>query len=170
MSDAAVSPVVPVVRRKQHRPLMVLFSAAWRQARTKAGAGIVVLVRRGAAVEIVERGFVRGAEALGEKRGKILLGEVLPNLTSPLMVEASLRLTFSVGVIAGLSFLGFGLQPPSADWGLMISENRGGLLQGSPWGVALPVIAIGLLTIGTSLIGDGLARAAIGIERGKGGE
>ena len=73
-------------------------------------------------------------------------------------------------MIAGLSFLGFGLQPPAADWGLMINENRGGLLQGAPWGVALPVIAIGLLTIGTSLIGDGLARASIGIERGRGGE
>src|SRR5919108_2063950 len=123
----------------------------------------VARVCRGAAVEIVERDFVRAAEALGEKRWKILLGEVLPNITSPLMVETSLRLTFSVGVIAGLSFLGFGLQPPAADWGLMINENRGGLLQSAPWGVALPVIAIGLLTIGTSLIGDGLARASIGI-------
>src|SRR5438552_1770131 len=177
MSDAAVSPVVPVVRRKQHRPLMVLFSAAWRQARTKAGAGIVVLLLAVALIgpffapksptdfagipfahpsssaalgtDYLGRDFVRAAEALGEKRWKILLGEVLPNITSPLMVEASLRLTFSVGVIAGLSFLGFGLQPPSADWGLMINENRGGLLQGSPWGVALPVAAIGLLTIGT---------------------
>jgi peptide/nickel transport system permease protein len=128
----------------------------------------VARVSRGAAVEIVERDFVRAAEALGEKRRRILLGEVLPNITSPLMVEASLRLTFSIGVIASLSFLGFGLQPPAADWGLMINENRGGLLQGSPWGVVLPVIAIGLLTIGTSLIGDGLSRAALGIERGKG--
>jgi peptide/nickel transport system permease protein len=130
----------------------------------------VARVSRGAAVEIVERDFIRAAEALGEKRWKILLGEVLPNITSPLVVETSLRLTFSIGIIAGLSFLGFGLQPPAADWGLMINENRGGLLQSAPWGVALPVIAIGLLTIGTSLIGDGLARASIGIERGRGGE
>ena len=70
----------------------------------------------------------------------------------------------------GLSFLGFGLQPPAADWGLMINENQNGLTL-QPWPVLLPVIAIALLTIGTSLVGDGLARAAIGIERGTtGGE
>ena len=94
-----------------------------------------------------------------------LLAELLPNIMSPLMVEASLRLTYSIGLIAGLSFLGFGLQPPAADWGLMINENRQGLTV-QPWGVVLPVLAIALLTIGTSLIGDGLARAAAGIERG----
>ena len=69
-------------------------------------------------------------------------------------------------IAIGLSFLGFGLQPPAADWGLMINENKNGLII-QPWPVVLPVIAIGLLTIGTSLIGDGLARAAIGIERGR---
>ena len=68
--------------------------------------------------------------------------------------------------MAGLSFLGFGLQPPAADWGLMINENRNGLTI-QPWPVLLPVIAIALLTIGTSLIGDGISRAAIGIERGQ---
>jgi peptide/nickel transport system permease protein len=99
-------------------------------------------------------------------RTKILFGEVLPNVTSPLVVETSLRLTFSIALIAGLSFLGFGLQPPAADWGLMINENRLGL-EIQPWGVVMPVIAIGLLTIGTSLVGDGFSRASIGIERGR---
>jgi peptide/nickel transport system permease protein len=80
-------------------------------------------------------------------------------------VESSLRLTYSIGLIAGLSFLGFGLQPPNADWGLMINENRQGLTI-QPWGVVLPVLAIALLTIGTSLVGDGLSRAAAGIDRG----
>jgi peptide/nickel transport system permease protein len=125
----------------------------------------VARVTRGAALEVVERDFVRAAEAIGESRRKILLGEILPNVTSPLTVEASLRLTYAVGLIAGLSFLGFGLQPPAADWGLMINENRQGLTV-QPWGVVLPVLAIALLTIGTSLIGDGLSRAAAGIDRG----
>jgi peptide/nickel transport system permease protein len=125
----------------------------------------VARVTRGAALEVVERDFVRAAEAIGESRRKILLGEILPNITSPLTVEASLRLTYAVGLIAGLSFLGFGLQPPAADWGLMINENRQGLTV-QPWGVVLPVLAIALLTIGTSLIGDGLSRAAAGIDRG----
>jgi peptide/nickel transport system permease protein len=125
----------------------------------------VARVTRGASLEIVERDYVHAAQAMGEPRRKILVGEILPNITSPLLVEASLRLTYSIGLIAGLSFLGFGLQPPNADWGLMINENRQGLTV-QPWGVVLPVIAIALLTIGTSLIGDGVARASAGIERG----
>jgi peptide/nickel transport system permease protein len=125
-------------------------------------------VTRGAAVEVVERDFVRAAEAIGLPRRRILFSEVLPNITSPLIVETTLRLTFNVAVVAGLSFLGFGLQPPAADWGLMINENRNGLTI-QPWPVVLPVIAIALLTIGTSLIGDGVSRAAIGIERGRAG-
>jgi peptide/nickel transport system permease protein len=125
----------------------------------------VARVVRGAALDVVERDFVRAAEGIGVPRSKILFGEVLPNVTSPLVVEASLRLTFSIALISALSFLGFGLQPPAADWGLMINENRLGL-EIQPWGVVLPVIAIGLLTIGTSLIGDGFSRAAIGIQRG----
>jgi peptide/nickel transport system permease protein len=125
----------------------------------------VARVTRGASLEIVERDYVHAAQAMGEPRRKILIGEILPNVTSPWLVEASLRLTYSIGLIAGLSFLGFGLQPPAADWGLMINENRQGLTI-QPWGVVMPVIAIALLTIGTSLIGDGVARASAGIERG----
>jgi peptide/nickel transport system permease protein len=125
----------------------------------------VARVVRGAALEIVERDFIRAAEAAGESRPRILLGEVLPNITSPLLVEASLRYTYTVALISGLSFLGFGLQPPAADWGLMINENRLAILN-APWGVALPVIAIGMLTVATSLIGDGLSRAVAGIDRG----
>jgi peptide/nickel transport system permease protein len=126
-------------------------------------------VTRGSSVEIVQRDFVSAAEAMGESRRKILLGEILPNISSPLLVEASLRLTYSVGLIAALSFLGFGLQPPAADWGLMINENRQGLTV-QPWGVVAPVVAIALLTIGTSLIGDGVARASAGIDRRVGQE
>ena len=125
-------------------------------------------VTRGAAVEVVEKDFVRAAEAIGLPRRRILFSEVLPNITSPLIVETTLRLTFNVAVVAGLSFLGFGLQPPAADWGLMINENRNGLTI-QPWPVVLPVVAIALLTIGTSLVGDGVSRAAIGIERGRAG-
>ena len=125
----------------------------------------VARVVRGSSAEIVERDFVQAAEALGEPRRKILMGELLPNITSPLMVEASLRLTYAIGLIASLSFLGFGRQPPAADWGLMINENQQGLTV-QPWGVLMPVIAIAVLTIATSLIGDGFARASAGIDRG----
>jgi peptide/nickel transport system permease protein len=124
----------------------------------------VARVIRGAALEIVERDFVKSAEGVGEKRWRIVFAEVLPNVTSPLLVEIGLRMTYSIGLVAGISFLGFGLQPPAADWGLMINENRLAITV-QAWSVLLPVIAIGLLTIGTNLITDGLSRTLAGIDR-----
>src|SRR5699024_6645558 len=100
----------------------------------------------------------KAAEMYAMPRWKMLLRELLPNITGPLSVEAGLRLTYSIGYIASLSFLGLGLQPPAADWGLMINENRIALSI-QPWGVLLPVIAIALLTIGTNLLADSFARA-----------
>ncbi|MFM2183410.1 MAG: hypothetical protein RJB61_1704 [Actinomycetota bacterium] len=127
----------------------------------------IARVVRGAAVPVVERDFIGAAEALGESRWRILSRELLPNVSAPLLVEANLRLTFSIGVVAGIAFLGFTADPLAANWGLMINEHRTGLAGEQPWGTALPVIAIALLTIGTGLIGDGLSRAAAGIDRGR---
>jgi peptide/nickel transport system permease protein len=126
----------------------------------------VARVMRGSAQPIVERDFVAAADALGVPRWRILTAEVLPNVLSPLMVEASLRLTYAIGLVATLGFFGFTPNPGGADWGLMIFENRLALTV-QPWGVLLPVIAIALLTLGTGLIGDGVARAAAGIDRGR---
>jgi peptide/nickel transport system permease protein len=80
------------------------------------------------------------------------------------MVEIGLRLTYSMLVIAGLSFLGFGLQPPAASWGLMINENRVGLIA-NPWGVLMPAILIALFTIGVNTFTDAVARASLGVGR-----
>lgn len=122
------------------------------------------LVIRAAAVQVTERDFVRAAEAAGEPRWRILLAELLPNVSSPLLVELGLRLTYSIGLVAAVSFLGFGLQPPASDWGLMINENRIGLTT-QPWAVVAPVAAIALLTVAVNLVTDGLSRSAIGIDR-----
>ena len=127
----------------------------------------IARVVRGAAISVVERDFVAAAESLGESRFRILLSELLPNVSGPLLVEANLRLTFSIGLISGIAFLGFTADPGAANWGLMVNENRQGLIS-NHWGVTLPVIAIALLTIGTGLVGDGLARAAAGVDRSKG--
>ncbi|HEY0519135.1 MAG TPA: ABC transporter permease [Ilumatobacteraceae bacterium] len=127
----------------------------------------IARVVRGAAVSVVERDFVAAAESLGESRFRILRSELLPNVSAPLLVEANLRLTFSIGLISGIAFLGFTPDPGAANWGLMVNENRKGLIP-NHWGVTLPVIAIALLTIGTGLVGDGLSRAAAGIDRAKG--
>ena len=129
----------------------------------------VARVVRGASQPIVERDFIGAAEALGLPRWKILWREVLPNILSPLTVEVNLRLTYSIALIAGLAFLGFSPNPNGANWGTMVNENQIALAV-QPWGVVLPVVAIALLTIGTGLIGDGIARAAAGIDRGQGGE
>ena len=127
----------------------------------------IARVVRGAAVSIVERDFVSAAEALGESRPRILFSEILPNVAAPLLVEANLRLTYAIGLIAGISFLGFTADPGAANWGLMINENRQGIVP-NHWSVTLPVIAVALLTVGTGLIGDGISRAAAGLDRKQG--
>jgi peptide/nickel transport system permease protein len=129
----------------------------------------VARVTRGAAQPIVERDFVAAAESIGVPRWRILFGEILPNVLSPLMVESSLRLTYSIGVVAAIAFLGFTTNPNGADWGVMIQENRIALTV-QPWGVVLPMAAVALLTMGTGMIGDGIARAAAGIDRSRSGE
>ena len=124
-------------------------------------------VVRGAALQVVDRDFVRASEALGESRLRIMFGELLPNVVSPLVVEATLRFAYTVAIVAGVSFLGYGLQPPAADWGVMVNENYQGV-QDNPWATVLPVAAIGLLTIGAGLVGDGLSRALARIGSGDG--
>ncbi|WP_433471371.1 ABC transporter permease [Saccharomonospora azurea] len=119
----------------------------------------VARVARQATASVVGSDFVRAAEMYAMPRWKVLLREILPNITGPLMVELGLRLTYSIGYVASLSFLGLGIQPPTADWGLMINENRIALVV-QPWSVLLPVLAIAVLTVGTNLITDSLASAA----------
>lgn len=119
----------------------------------------IARVARQATVAVVTNDYIRAAEMYAVPRWRILTGEVLPNITGPLMVELGLRLTYSIGYVASLSFLGLGIQPPTADWGLMINENRIALIV-QPWGVLLPVLAIAVLTVGTNLMTDSLASAA----------
>ena len=122
-------------------------------------------VIRGAGVSVVERDFVTAARAIGDGHFRVLFFEVLPNVTGTLVVEVTLRLTYAIGLIAALAFLGVTTNPNGADWGTMVQENAGALIL-QPWGCLLPAIAIGLLTVGTGLVGDGLARASSGIDRG----
>jgi peptide/nickel transport system permease protein len=79
------------------------------------------------------------------------------------MVESGLRFTYSIVMMAGLAFLGFGLAPPAPNWGYMIQENRIGLNL-NVWAVAVPAIVIALLTIGVNTFTDAVARVAIGVE------
>jgi len=114
-----------------------------------------------------ERQVVRGRAVRATEFG--LFVELLPNTLGPLMVEASLRMTYSIGVIAALAYLGLSADPNGANWGTMIQQNQL-VLAVQPWGAVAPIIAIALLTMGTGLIGDGIARTAAGIDRSRGAE
>jgi len=124
----------------------------------------VARVARGAAQPVVERDFIAATESMGLSRSRILTGELFPNILGPMMVETSLRLTYSIGVIAALAFLGLSADPNGPNWGTMIKQNQIALAS-QPWGALLPILAIALLTMGTGLIGDGIARTAAGIDR-----
>jgi peptide/nickel transport system permease protein len=146
--------VTTLGRREWVVVLIVAFVAIPRVAR----------VSRGAALGVVERDFIGAAQALGESTTRILRSEILPNVAGPLLVEASLRLTYSVILIGSLSFLGFGTGLNEADWAQMVQENKQALSV-QPWGTVLPAIAIAALTIGVGMIADGLGRAVAGIDR-----
>ena len=124
----------------------------------------VARVLRASTLDISERDFVKAVELQGVKARVIMVREILPSLITPLTVEAGLRLTYSIIIVAGLSFLGFGQPPPAANWGLMINENRIGL-QLNPWAVVVPALLIAVLTIGTNTFSDAIARVALGVER-----
>ena len=119
----------------------------------------VARVARGVALGLVSRDFVYAAEALGERRTRVILAEVLPNMNAPLLAEGGLRLTYSIGLVAALGFLGFSTDPDKANWGQMINENRLAIST-QPWAVLAPVLIIGLFTIGTNLMADGIAQLA----------
>jgi len=129
----------------------------------------VARVMRASALDICEKDFVKAMELIKVPSRKIIRGEILPNLVTPLMVETGLRMTWSIVIIAGLSFIGFGLQPPAPNWGLMLNENRIGLVS-NPWAIIAPALLIALLTIGLNTFTDAVARVSIGVERPVGEE
>jgi peptide/nickel transport system permease protein len=110
-------------------------------------------IARALAVDIKVMDFVEAARARGEKLPWIITREILPNALVPLVAEFGLRLVFSILFISGLSFLGLGVQPPTADWGVMVRENLGGLVYGSA-AAFVPAAAIAMLTVGINLIVD----------------
>lgn len=114
-------------------------------------------VTRGAVLPIKDREFVLWARLAGFSRLRVIVREILPGITSPVLVEFGLRLMWSVAVFAALSFLGYGMQPPSPDWGLMINENRGAL-RSQPWAMLSPILMVAVFTAGLSLLTEGVSR------------
>jgi len=116
----------------------------------------VTRLARSVALAAIQQEYVAWADLAGTPRYKILFQEVLPNITTPLIVQFGALLTWSIGVIAGLSFLGFGIQPPNADWGLMVNENRSGLLI-APWGTVAPIVMIAFFALAVNALTDAVS-------------
>lgn len=112
---------------------------------------------RSAVVVEREREYILAARLRGERSWFIMIGELLPNVTSPIIIEGTVRLGYAVFTAATLSFLGLGLQPPSPDWGLVISQERG-FVQVAWWTVIFPAVALASLVVSVNLVTDGLRR------------
>ncbi|MBT6567148.1 MAG: ABC transporter permease, partial [Candidatus Puniceispirillum sp.] len=118
----------------------------------------VIRIARAATHDVIARDFVWAAKARGHSRISIIWRELLPNVLDTLMVEGAMRWSWMLLAFSSLSFLGFGVSPPTPDWGLMISDARG-FMSFAPWGVIGPVIALSSLIIGINLTADALAKA-----------
>lgn len=123
-------------------------------------ATAVARIIRTATLEQSVRGFVEAAVARGERTHTVLVREILPNIAPTLAADVGLRFTWSVLLLASVNFLGLGLQPPTADWGLMISENRGGM-DLNPLAVLAPAAILGALTVSINVISDAWADKGI---------
>lgn len=112
-------------------------------------------ISRSVTLQVRTLDYVAAARSRGESATWIVLAEILPNVAAPIIVEATIRVAFAIMTLATLSFLGLGAQPPSPEWGLMISEGREHMFR-SPWPIVVPGAAIALVAIGFNLLGDGL--------------
>ena len=123
----------------------------------------VIRMARAATHDVVALDFVTAARARGEARSTIVRRELLPNVLDVLLVEGAMRWSWMLLAFSSLSFLGFGVAPPTPDWGLMISDARS-FMSFAPWAALAPVVALSSLIIGINLSADALAKA-LGIDR-----
>ena len=123
----------------------------------------VIRMARAATHDVVALDFVTAARARGESRSTIVRRELLPNVLDVLLVEGAMRWSWMLLAFSSLSFLGFGVAPPTPDWGLMISNARG-YLSIAWWAALAPIVALSSLIIGINMAADALAKA-LGIDR-----
>ncbi len=123
----------------------------------------VARVVRGAARPLMRSDYVVAAKARGERSVPIITREVLPNILDTILVEYAMRACWVILLVSTLSFLGFGVNPPTPDWGLMIQENRTALTV-APMGTLVPIVALAVLVVGLNLAADGLGKY-FGVDR-----
>lgn len=121
---------------------------------------MVARVVRSMVLDLKNKEFVEAARVRGETRSYVLFREILPNSLPPLLVEASMRFSYSIFLVASLGFLGLGVQPPSPDWGLQINQARA-FFAIAPWVLLFPACTIALLVISTNLMSDGLRQVML---------
>lgn len=126
-------------------------------------APAVTRVVRGAARSVITQDYVTAARARGERAVSIVFREILPNVLDVVLVEFAMRASWIVLLVASLSFLGFGANPPTPDWGLMVQENRTALTV-VPLGTLAPIVALATLVVGLNIAADGLAKS-LGVDR-----
>jgi peptide/nickel transport system permease protein len=122
-------------------------------------APLIARTVRAAVLTERELDYVAAAQLRGESSLHIMFVEILPNVMGPILVETTVRLGYAIFTVASLSFLGFGIQPPSADWGLAISENYELITGGYWWTVTFDAVAIASLVVAVNLIADGIQGA-----------
>ncbi|MEX0277779.1 MAG: ABC transporter permease [Ruegeria sp.] len=127
----------------------------------------VYRLARAVAVDINVMDFVEAAKLRGEGRSWIVFREILPNALSPLVAEMGLRFIFAVLFVSTLSFLGLGVQPPEADWGGIVKENKEGIVYGIP-AALLPAVAIATLAISVNLVADWVLNRTTSLKGGRG--
>jgi peptide/nickel transport system permease protein len=123
----------------------------------------VIRIARAAAHNVVARDFVLAARARGHGRLATIRRELLPNVLDALLVEGAMRWSWMLLAFSSLSFLGFGVSPPTPDWGLMVADSRT-FLAIAPWSGLFPIAALSSLIIGINLTADALAKT-LGVDR-----
>lgn len=148
-------------------PLLFFLIAATAVGTSKAVLiiGVAIVLAPGiarivysATREVSVRGYVEAAVARGESTPAILRREILPNIAPSLIANVGLSLTFAILLTAAVNFLNLGLQPPAANWALMISENRP-VLSLNVWSTVAPAALIAALTIGVNMVGDAISHS-----------
>ncbi|MCW3784712.1 ABC transporter permease [Defluviimonas salinarum] len=128
----------------------------------------VFRLSRAVAVDIAVMDYVEASRLRGEGRRWVIFHEILPNALSPLVAEMGLRFIFMVLFISTLSFLGLGVQPPLADWGGIVKENKDGIIYGVPAALA-PAVAIATLAISVNLVADWILNRTTSLKGGRNG-